>query len=164
MISELFVAGVSKRSATVIANKYHNGRPDLLPRGMYAGDSCLRGADGIEVKASRRSTGWQGHNKETGWLMMCQYAVDVETMPLEMREPTRIVRVLCAELTESDWSFSGRKEGSRRTPTATIAQAKLIASAVYLEPAFRASSRTRTKRVAGVGKTETGAEPTVQPS
>jgi hypothetical protein len=135
VISELFVAGVSKRSATVIANRYHNGRPDLVPRGVYPGDRSQRGDEGIEVKASRRSAGWQGHNKESGWLMMCQYSVDIETEPASEREPTRVVRVLCARLEESDWSFSGRKEGSRRTPTATISRAKLIASVVYLDPA-----------------------------
>jgi hypothetical protein len=110
---------------------------------MYPEDKCLRGDDGIEVKASRRSTGWQGHNKESGWLMMCQYSVDIETEPTEMREPTGVVRVLCARLDESDWSFSGRKEGSRRTATATIANAKLIASVVYLDPAYAVAPRKK---------------------
>jgi hypothetical protein len=142
-MSELFVAGVSKRSATVVANRYHNGRPDLVPRGMYPEDKCQRGDEGIEVKASRRSTGWQGHNKESGWLMMCQYSVDIDTDPAEMREPARVVRVLCARLEESDWSFSGRREGSRRTPTATIAKAKLITSVVYLDPAYADSPKKK---------------------
>jgi hypothetical protein len=53
VMSELVVEGVSKRSATIIKNQCHNGRPDLIPRGMYGDDGCLRGADGIEVKASR---------------------------------------------------------------------------------------------------------------
>ena len=140
VISELFVAGVSKRSATIIANRYHNGRPDLVPRGFYPGDKSQRGDEGIEVKASRRSAGWQGHNKESGWLMMCQYSVDIDTEPANEREPTRVVRVLCARLEESDWSFSGRKEGSRRTPTATIGRTKLIASVVYLDPAYGAAA------------------------
>jgi hypothetical protein len=30
------------------------------------------------------------------------------------------VEILCAKLTKSDWSFSGRKGASRRTPTASI--------------------------------------------
>jgi hypothetical protein len=147
VISELFVAGVSKRSATIIANQYHNGRPDLIPRGVYPDDKCPRGDEGIEVKASRRSAGWQGHNKESGWLMMCQYSVDIGTEPASEREPTRVVRVLCARLDESDWSFSGRKEGSRRTPTATISKVKLIASVVYLEPAYGAAPSKKKEAV-----------------
>ena len=144
VISELFVAGVSKRSATIIANQYHNGRPDLVPRGSYPDDKAQRGVDGIEVKASRRSAGWQGHNKESGWLMMCQYSVDIATEPPTERQPTRVVRVLCARLDESDWSFSGRGEGSRRTPTATISRTKLVASVVYLDPAYgEGSSRKK---------------------
>lgn len=136
VISEIFVAGVSKRSSTIIANKYHNGRPDLVPRGYYPSDKSQRGDEGIEVKASRRNSGWQGHNKESGWLMMCQYAIDVDREPTPAREPTKVVRVMCARLEESDWSFSGRGENSRRTPTASISKAKLVASVVYLDPAY----------------------------
>lgn len=94
VMSELVVEGISKRSATVIKNQYHNGRPDLIPRGMYEQDSCLRGEDGIEVKASRWSNGWQGHNIENGWIMICQYNIDLAASAVESRAPTKIDRVL----------------------------------------------------------------------
>lgn len=139
VMSELVVEGVSKRSATVIKNQYHNGRPDLVPRGFYGADGCLRGNDGIEVKASRWSNGWQGHNVEDGWIMICQYYIDKDTHPIENRSPTKIDRIMCARLDESDWSFSGRKEGSRRTPTASIKRSgvlKLAGNAVYLDPDY----------------------------
>lgn len=110
VISELVVEGVSRRSATVIKNQFHNGRPDLVPREMYEDDACHRGSEGIEVKASRWSNGWQGHNIEDGWIMICQYFIDRETHPVEGRSPSRVDRVLCAQLSESDWSFSGRGE------------------------------------------------------
>lgn len=146
VISELVVEGASKRSTTVIKNRAHNGRPDLLPRGFYPGDGSARGAEGIEVKASRWSNGWQGHNVENGWIMICQYNVDIDTMPVENRAPMRIDRILCAQLSEDDWSFSGRREGSRRTPTASIKKsgvAKLAANAVYLDPTYVPRPRPR---------------------
>jgi hypothetical protein len=139
VISELVVEGVSKRSATIIKNQHHNGRPDLVPRGVYEADGCLRGDDGVEVKASRWSNGWQGHNVENGWIMICQYNIDRKTEPIEQRAPTKFDRIMCAKLSETDWSYSGRREGSRRTPTASIKRAgvaKLAASAVYCDPAY----------------------------
>ena len=139
VMSELVVEGVSKRSTTIIKNQYHNGRPDLVPRGMYEKDGCLRGDDGIEVKASRWSNGWQGHNIEDGWIMIFQYFIDRDVQPFENRSPTRIDRLMCAKLVESDWSFSGRKEGSRRTPTASIKRSgveKLAANALYCDPTY----------------------------
>lgn len=118
-MSELVVEGISKRSVAVVKNRYHNGRPDLLPVGRYPDDAAHRGDEGIEVKASRNSGAWQGHNVESGWLMVVQYTVDTETEPMEERRPTTIVRVLAAKLDEHDWGFSGRSEISRRTPTAS---------------------------------------------
>lgn len=34
--------------------------------------------------------------------------------------PLTFVEILCAKLERADWSFSGRKGASRRTPTASI--------------------------------------------
>lgn len=93
----------------------------------------LHGDHGIEVKASRFSTGWQGHNVETGWIMIVQYFQDP-------KEPTIFDRVLAAQLEPADWSFSGRGATSRRTPTASIKKSgvrKLEANAVYLDPHYR---------------------------
>jgi len=144
VISEMVVQSTSKQSASLIRNQYHNGRPDLLPRGMYPGDAALHAAEGIEVKASRHESGWQGHNVESGWIMIFQYQVDLETMPDERREPTRFVRVLCAQLAEEDWSFSGRRPGSRRTITASILRSgtqKLLTKPVYLDPTYEPRPR-----------------------
>lgn len=139
MISELLVQSTSKQSAALITNQYHNGRPDLLPRRMYADDSVLQGDEGIEVKASRHKSGWQGHNVESGWIMIFQYTIDLDTEPVEEREPTKFARVLLAQLAEEDWSFSGRRGTSRRTPTASIRRSgkeKLLANPLYLDPTY----------------------------
>lgn len=147
LMSELVVQSLSKHSASMTKNKWHNGRPDLVPRGVYPRDAVLAGDQGIEVKASRYGGGWQGHNVEPGWIMIFQYQIDLRTEPSEERKPTAFQRVLAAELDADDWRFSGRGPGSRRTITASILSsglAKLEANAVYVDPAYAASRRVRT--------------------
>jgi hypothetical protein len=145
VVSEMVVQSMSKQSASLIRNRYHNGRPDLLPKGHYQEDAILRGEEGVEVKASRHESGWQGHNVESGWIMVFQYQVDLETEPIEYREPTKFVRVLIGQLEEEDWSFSGRREGSRRTITASILRSgmeKLLATPLYLDPTYEPRRRS----------------------
>jgi hypothetical protein len=116
------------------SNRYHNGRPDLVPHGVYPGNAVQHGSDGVEVKASRAIRGWQGHNIEVGWLMVVQFSTDASTEPVYERAPTIIERVMVAQLAEEDWTFSGRSETSRRTPTASVNPsgfAKMVAGAVY---------------------------------
>lgn len=139
MLSELIVRAVSDESATLVRNIRIGGHPDLIPIGLYEGDTVLRGDDGIEVKASRQAGGWQGHNAEACWLLVFQYGIDVETLPVEERFATEIVKIMCARLEERHWSFSGRKGSSRRTPTASILQEGtefLHRSALYERPGY----------------------------
>jgi hypothetical protein len=148
VLSEMVVQSTSKQSASMIKNQHHNGRPDLVPRGLFPQDAALRGDEGVEVKASRYASGWQGHNIESGWIMVCQYKVDLETGPIEDRDPTTFVRVLVAQLDEEDWSFSGRREGSRRTATASILRSgteKLLANPLYLDPTYEPRRRSARK-------------------
>jgi hypothetical protein len=70
MVGEFMAAAIPKYCKTVIKNRYHNGHPDLLPKGHYLGDAVLHGLEGIELKASRHASGWQGHNPEDVWLMV----------------------------------------------------------------------------------------------
>ncbi len=144
VVSELLVQSLGKQSATLVKNPWHNGRPDLVPIGIYGVKGVLRGEDGVEVKASRYQSGWQGHNMEIGWIMIFQYRIDAETEPPIDREPTKFERVLCAKLEEADWSFSGRSATSRRTPTASIRKSgveKLEAHPVYLDPDYGLNRR-----------------------
>lgn len=138
-ISELVVKRLGLSSRALARNGKIGGHPDLIPRGKYPGDSILRGKDGIEVKTSIQSGGWQGHNPEKSWVMVVQYSVDVLSEPVQQRRPSEILKVMVARLTEADWSFSGRVGASRRTPTASILKsgtAKLHANAVYEHPNY----------------------------
>ena len=119
MVGEFMNDRVPAHCPSLARNKYHNGHPDLLPNDEYPGNSMQYAEHGIEVKASRYVSGFQGHNAEASWLMV--FVVDVNSPnDLEPVRPFRFRRVLGAQLEADDWSEAGRNEGSRRTPTASV--------------------------------------------
>ncbi len=121
IVSELLVKNIASASGTLEANLKVGGYPDLLPKGRYPSNSVQKGDEGMEVKASVQKGGWQAHNPETCWIMIFRYAVGKQSA--EQGLPLTFVEVLCGRLAKSDWSFSGRKGESRRTPTASITTA-----------------------------------------
>ncbi len=118
IISEFLVKNIARASATLEANMKVGGHPDLLPRGHYSSNLVLKGDEGIEVKSSIQRGGWQGHNPEDCWLMVFRYAIGEQAKGESV--PLTFLEILCAKVDRSDWSFSGRKGTSRRTPTASI--------------------------------------------
>lgn len=58
IVGEFMNMSIPKYCSTLAKNQYHNGHPDLLPRGMFIHDAVQYTTEGIEVKASRRATGW----------------------------------------------------------------------------------------------------------
>jgi len=118
ILSEFLVKNVARSSHSLVANLKVGGHPDLLPKGYYTSNLILKGEEGIEVKASIQRGGWQGHNPEECWLMVFRYIVGKQNDNRIV--PLTFVEILCEKLTKQDWSFSGRKGASRRTPTASI--------------------------------------------
>ena len=118
IISEFLVKNIARSSATLEANMKVGGHPDLLPGGHYSSNLVLRGDEGIEVKSSIQRGGWQGHNPEDCWLIVFRYAIGEQDKGESV--PLTFLEILCAKLDRADWSFSGRKGTSRRTPTASI--------------------------------------------
>lgn len=118
IISEFLVKNIARASAFLEANLKVGGHPDLLPKGHYSSNLVLKGDEGIEVKCSSQQGGWQGHNPEECWLMVFRYRIGAQAT--DETVPLTFIEILCAKLTQSDWSFSGRKGTSRRTPTASI--------------------------------------------
>jgi hypothetical protein len=139
MVGEYMSSGLPRFAASVVKNNHHNGHPDMLPAGMYPGDDILHGTEGIEIKASRYTTGWQGHNPERTWLMVYAYA---SSRPTDVGkriapQPFRFIMVVGAQLEREDWHLQGRNEGSRRTITAGVldtGRAKMIANWLYQDP------------------------------
>jgi hypothetical protein len=151
LVCRAFVKATDRTLPGLLRNLYPNGRPDLVPRGVYEDDRVLRGDDGIEVKVSRFPSSWQGHNVESGWLLAVLISVDVTTIPIYDRAPTTVERVMVATLEETDWAAAGRNPGSRRTPTASIkvsGRTKLQAGTIYMRPG--AASVIREPRVVPV--------------
>ena len=127
---------ITKYCPTLVKNRHHNGHPDLLPGGIYAGDAVLHGTQGIEVKASRHLSGWQGHNAEAVWLLMFVFESNSQRDKLELGQPKpfRFLSVAGAQLTVDDWGESGRSATSRRTPTASVrksGRSKMMANWIY---------------------------------
>lgn len=138
MLSEFVVKSIAKHSAALLRNDRVGGHPDLLPKGHYPDTSVLRGETGIEVKTSRQSGGWQGHNPESCWIMIFRYELGTENEK-GLWTPTRFVEVLCAELTLEDWALAERKSTSRRTRTVSINSKgleKLRKNYIYRDPAY----------------------------
>jgi hypothetical protein len=132
-LSEIVVKNMADATDNLERNIKIGGYPDLIPHNKYLNNSVLRG-EGIEIKCSKQRGGWQGHNPEVGWILIFRYSIDSETQPITERTPTEIIEVLCANLTEEDWQFSGRSETSRRTITASIIKSgmeKLRSNIIY---------------------------------
>jgi hypothetical protein len=122
MVGEFMSATIPKYCKTLAKNSYHNGHPDLVPAGKFPKEACQYGTEGIEIKASRHTSGWQGHNAEDAWLMV--FVFDSNTARDAAQgidpKPFRFVKVVGAQLEKTDWAFSGRSETSRRTITASV--------------------------------------------
>jgi len=136
IVGEFMAAGIPKYCSTLVKNRYHNGHPDLIPAGVYAHDSVQYSREGIEIKASRYRSGWQGHNPEAVWLMVFVFESNrpVDKANDVPPRPFRFLAVLGAALTQADWLFSGRSETSRRTITASVTPtgySKMAANWIY---------------------------------
>lgn len=139
VVSEFMNTSIPKHCPTLVKNTYHNGHPDLLPANTYPKDSVQYGHTGIEVKASRYLRGWQGHNAEESWLMVFVFDCNRprDTAQGVKPRPFSFVKVVGAQLEESDWKFAGRSATSRRTITATVTPtgyAKMEANWLYRTP------------------------------
>ena len=107
IVGEFCKAGIPRACATLVANKYHNGHPDLIPKGMFPNDTVKHAAQGIEIKDSRYRKGCQGHNAEACWLMVFVFASSRPPDPSEGIPPVpfAFVEVFGAQLEEADWLF-----------------------------------------------------------
>lgn len=136
LVGEFVVSRIPTFSRNLVKNRYHNGHPDLVPKGCYPGDSVLHGKEGIEIKASRYDSGWQGHNAEDCWLLVFVFEANSASGVVKGIEPKpfRFRAVFGGQLTKADWQFSGRNEKSRRTITASVKRSgyeKLTGNWIY---------------------------------
>jgi hypothetical protein len=123
LVGEFMGSAIPKHCAAIVRNQYHNGHPDLIPAGRFPNDAVQHTSEGIEIKASRYLKGWQGHNPEDIWLMVFVFDSNRPSDAIKGVVPKsfRLIKVVGARLSKSDWLFSGRSATSRRTITASVA-------------------------------------------
>ncbi|MGD0112987.1 MAG: hypothetical protein ABSD48_14095 [Armatimonadota bacterium] len=118
VLSDMVTASIAKHSRTLTENRYHNGHPDLIVRGVYPGDAVQAGTDGIEVKTTRGSTGAvDTHGARNQWMCVFMYEVDQETEPARDRAPMAFTAVYLAKVTIDDFRRNPRGELGTRTAT-----------------------------------------------
>ena len=141
LVSEFMGSNIPRHCPTLVKNQYHNGHPDLIPADTFPKNAVQYAHDGLELKSSRYSSGWQGHNPEDIWLMVFVYDsnrprdIGTEIMP----RPFLFLGVFGAELTKADWTFSGRSATSRRTITVGVNASgyqKMSQNWIYKAPIF----------------------------
>lgn len=141
LVGEFMIQRMAAHSTTLTKNRYHNGHPDLIPIGFYPEDKAQHEPEGIEVKASRRLSGWQGHNPEDIWLMVFVFENNSQSESDAMPPiPFKFLKVIGAHLAKSDWQFTGRSETSRRTITASVTDSgrrKMEANWIYCVPELK---------------------------
>lgn len=136
IVGEFMSAGIPKQCPGLVKNQYHNGHPDLIPANRFPDNAVQHSDEGIEIKASRSLTGWQGHNPEDVWLMVFVFDSNRpgDAVKGALPRPFRFIQVVGARLTKEDWRFSGRSETSRRTITASVTRSgseRMISNWIY---------------------------------
>ena len=151
MLSDMLTSSLAKHSRSLVVNAFHNGHPDLLVRGQYAGDRVQAGEHGIEVKSTRKRGGAvDTHGGRNQWMCVFVYVVDAETEPAVARKPTRFSELYLNEVRVDDFRRNERGDLGTRTSTLDAAGiARLRTNWIYLdqEPATRkAASRGNASR------------------
>lgn len=118
MLSDMVTASLARHSRTLVENRYHNGHPDLIVRGVYENDSVKSGIEGVEIKTTRKSGGAvDTHGAREQWMCVFVYDVDNLTEPATARDPLRFTEVYLGHVTLDDFRKNSRGELGTRTAT-----------------------------------------------
>lgn len=118
LLSDMLTASLAKHSRTLTENLYHNGHPDLIVQGAYAGNSVISGTEGVEIKTTRKSGGAvDTHGARNQWMCVWVYSVDNLTEPARDRRPMTFTEVYLAEVVLDDFRKNARGELGTRTAT-----------------------------------------------
>ncbi len=118
LLSDMLTASLAKHSRTLAANAFFNGHPDLVVRGVYPLDSAKAGAEGVEIKATRKPGGAvDTHGARDQWMCVFVYGVDNLREPARDREPMCFREVYLAQVGTLDFRKNPRSELGTRTAT-----------------------------------------------
>jgi hypothetical protein len=119
LISDMLTASLAKHSRVLTENRYHNGHPDLVMRGVYPNDSVKAGEEGVEIKTTRKRGGAVDmHGARNQWLCVWVYQVDNVTEPAISRAPMRFTEVYLSKVSTED--FRRNLRGELGTPTSSL--------------------------------------------
>ncbi|WP_181449432.1 hypothetical protein [Azospirillum thermophilum] len=153
IISDMITASLARHSRVLVENKYFNGHPDLVQRGMYPNDSTKSGVHGIEIKSTRKKGGAvDTHGAREQWMCVFIYETDNKTEPAVERAPMRFTEVYLAYVTEADFRENAR--GKLGTRTATLHKAGV--ASLRQKWIYRLTPPKQAKK-----KGKAGAEPTL---
>lgn len=118
LLSDMLTASLAKHSRTLTENKFFNGHPDLVVRGVYAGNSVQSGTEGVEIKTTRKRGGAVDmHGARDQWLCVFVYGIDDVSEPANARRPLAITEIYIAKVTKDDFRKNARGELGTRTAT-----------------------------------------------
>lgn len=133
VITDMLTASLAKHSRTLVENRYFNGHPDLLVKGVYPNNSVKAGMEGVEIKTTRKKGGAvDTHGARNQWMCVFVYQVDNTTEPVADRSPMTFTEAYLGEVTLDDFRKNPRGELGTRTATLHAEGiAKLRTSWVY---------------------------------
>ncbi|HEY1860890.1 MAG TPA: hypothetical protein VGG61_11075 [Gemmataceae bacterium] len=118
VLSDMLTASLAKHSRVLRENEYFNGHPDLIVQGVYAGNAVKAGAEGVEIKTTRKAGGAvDTHGAREQWLCVFVYHVDTESEPARRRRPMTFTEVYLGEVNLNDFRRNARGELGTRTAT-----------------------------------------------
>lgn len=135
MISDMLTASMAKHARVLVENRHFNGHPDLVVQGRYPNNSVASGADGVEIKSTRKPGGAvDTHGARDQWMCVFVYRTDHDTEPAVDREPMKFTEVYLADVKTTDFRNNPRG-GNLGTRTSTLSGTgikKLRSNWIYL--------------------------------
>ncbi len=118
VLSDMLTGSLAKHSRVLTENRYFNGHPDLVVRGLYADNAVKSGDEGIEIKTTKKAGGAvDTHGARDQWMCVFVYRVDNDTEPAMNRQPLIFTEVYLRQVTTDDFRRNERGELGTRTAT-----------------------------------------------
>ena len=118
VLSDMLTASLAKHSRVLTENKFFNGHPDLVVHGIYPENSVKAGAEGVEIKTTRKAGGAvDTHGARDQWMCVFVYQVDTAAEPVSERQPMTFTEVYLGRVTVDDFRRNARGELGTRTAT-----------------------------------------------
>ncbi len=118
VLSDMLTASLARHSRVLTENRHFNGHPDLVVRGVYAGNAVNAGSEGVEIKTTRKAGGAvDTHGAREQWMCVFVYSIDSESEPTLSRRPMTFNEVYLGHVAVEDFRKNPRGELGTRTAT-----------------------------------------------